>query len=762
MNARSRLLWWALGCCLALVPTQSNATRIEGPESPGFPKLRLKRLNRGASAVDALGGQLPNVARAYGVSARDLHLRLTADPSIALDTEGRLLYTCEGPQAATTAPVIQSEALAAPLEDTFLLHSRPGASKVIYLDFDGHTTTGTSWNAGFTGGANIVTPQFNSDADPTSISDAERTAIQEIWRRVAEDYAPFDVDVTTQDPGSEALRRFGTGDINWGVRVCIGGSSYDWYGAGAGGVAYVGSFSWNSDTPAFVFTSQLGNGNIKYVAEAASHEAGHTLGLYHDGTLATATTTAQGYYAGHGSGETAWAPIMGVGYYRNLTQWSKGEYANADNKEDDLTIISSYVPYRPDDHGDTAATATYQPAGTTFVAAGIIGRNTDVDVFAFATAAGTINLSVIPEEVGPNLDILVELRNAAGTLLASANPGTGLAASLSPTLAAGTYFVHVRGTGAGDPLSTGYSSYGSLGSYVLTGNVLDPSGALAPVAVLSANPTAGTAPLPVTFSGTGSFDQDGSITSYAWSFGDGTTATGAQVTKTYSVAGTYTATLTVTDDSGRTGTASQSITVSAPNLPPIAVITTSATTGAAPMAITFGSSGSSDPDGTISSYAWTFGDGTTGSGAQVNKTYSTAGTYTVTLRVTDNRGATATASTTIVVTANPATTLRVQSITLTKATTSRGKTITAVVKVTNLNGAAVSSVTVNGRWSGLISGNTSARTGSAGTVSFTSSRFNTSGTVTFTVTGLSRNGYTYDPSQNNQSSASISAAPVAP
>lgn len=453
---------------------------------------------------------------------------------------------------------------------------------------------------------------------------------------------------------------------------------------------------------------------------------------------------------------------MGVSYYRAVTQWSKGEYANANNKEDDLAILNSYIPYRPDDHGDTAATATYQIAGPTFVSAGNLTRSTDVDVIAFTTGAGPVAISIVPDNLSPNVDLLVELRNAAGTLITTANPTATLSATIASTLTAGTYFLHIRGTGFGDPLTTGYSSYGSIGSFVVTGQVVDPSGALAPVAVISAAPTSGNAPLPVTFNGSGSFDQDGTVTSYAWNFGDGTSATGAVVSKTYSTAGTYTAVLTVTDDTGRTGTASTVITVTAPNVLPIAVITTTATTGAAPLAITFGSTGSVDPDGTIASYAWNFGDGTTGTGAQVTKTFSAPGTYTVTLTVTDNRGGKGTATTTIVATSNPATTLRVQSIVLSRTTTSRGKTVSAVVRVTNLNGAAVSNVTVNGRWTGLVSGTTSGRTGSAGTITFTTSRFTTTGTVTFSVTGLSRSGYTYAPDQNLQTTASISAAPTVP
>jgi serralysin len=114
--------------------------------------------------------------------------------------------------------------------------------------------------------------------------------------------------------GNEGLAYSGAGDNSWGVRVAIGGSSQDWYSkSGAGGVAYLNSFNNTSLQPTFVFSKNLGNGFPKYVWEAVSHEVGHTLGLNHDGS------TTVGYYEGHGD----WAPIMGVGYYRPISQWSK-------------------------------------------------------------------------------------------------------------------------------------------------------------------------------------------------------------------------------------------------------------------------------------------------------------------------------------------------------------------------------------------------------------------------------------------------------
>lgn len=73
--------------------------------------------------------------------------------------------------------------------------SRPGASRVIYLDFDGHVTSGTPWNNGRD--ANLTTPAFDVDGDPTTFNDDERRRVIAIWRAVAEDYSGFMVDVTT-------------------------------------------------------------------------------------------------------------------------------------------------------------------------------------------------------------------------------------------------------------------------------------------------------------------------------------------------------------------------------------------------------------------------------------------------------------------------------------------------------------------------------------------------------------------------------------
>lgn len=170
-------------------------------------------------------------------------------------------------------------------------------------------------------------------------------------------------------------------------------------------------------------------------------------------------------------------------------------------------------------------------------------------------------------------------------------------------------------------------------------------------------PYSGTVGSPIAITSVGSSDSDGSIASYAWAFGDGTTGTGASTSKTYSSAGTYTVTLTITDDDGATATDQATVTVTAGggggNTPPVAQANGpyAATVG---VATTLSSVGSSDANGPITSYSWNLGNGQTATGASPSVTYPNAGTFTITLTVTDNGGLTSTDQATIAVT-TPAT-----------------------------------------------------------------------------------------------------------
>jgi autotransporter-associated beta strand protein len=175
-----------------------------------------------------------------------------------------------------------------------------------------------------------------------------------------------------------------------------------------------------------------------------------------------------------------------------------------------------------------------------------------------------------------------------------------------------------------------------------------------PTAAFSASPTNGLADLAVNFDGCASSDPDGALWQFEWSFGDGTAAVGTnRLSHTYSVAGTYTATLTVTDGDGFTGSTSRVITVRAPisgGAAPVAQFTASPSTSAVPSRVTFDGRASTDPDGAITAYYWNFGDDTFGSGATAAHTYTRAGRFHASLSVVDNSGLRDTRTATVVVT----------------------------------------------------------------------------------------------------------------
>ena len=367
--------------------------------------------------------------------------------------------------------------------DAFNLSSSPESTKTIYLDFDGHTTTDPWWtrfandpNDTRVAGDPLTTPAYSRDADDTRFSDRDLDGIIEVWQRVAEDFAPFDVNVTTLEPDVEDLINRGGDDDRWGMRVVIGGDGA--FYAPAGGVAYLRSFNAGLDRPSYVFSRNTGNGFPKYTADATTHEAGHTVGLGHDGE-----TGGDGeYYRGHGSGETGWGPIMGPGYYRQLIQFSKGEYRNATNTQDDLQVITTQngFGYVEDDHAATDAEASLLAAedasGPRAVdVSGVISETDDQDWFTFEIVEGEVDLTFTPSGVGTNLDLGAEIFDEAGELVASINPADKVGGSFTGTLAAGVYTLRLDGvgkeaTGGGDD-EQGYSDYGSLGQYEVTGTI---------------------------------------------------------------------------------------------------------------------------------------------------------------------------------------------------------------------------------------------------------------------------------------------------
>ena len=516
------------------------------------------------SARESSAAQNEYAAKEANVEVESFKKAARSDKDMRLDRNGRPLYVCQAlpTQVGPDTTPYTSTALY-PLTQTFLLHSRPGAAKVIYLDFTGHVTTGTSWNTTFAAGADFTTPAFDTDGSPTTFSTSEQAMIQEVWKRVAEDYAPWDIDVTTEDPGMEAIRRSSSGDTRYGVRCVIGGSSTQWFGRSAGGAAYIGTFTricttttTPNDIPAFVFSLKLSN-HPKYISEAVSHEIGHTLGLYH-----SSQTNGNGYYAGH----AGWAPIMGLGYDRDTVQWTTGDYPLSNNNQDQMYLITQLIPRLPDEHTGTAAKAAVI-IGNTLKVGGVIHDRSDVDWFKISAGQGVLTINGVASSPSANLKLSLSLVDESGKVLAVGTP-SGMNSNLSVPVVGGNYFIVADGVGTGDAL-TAYTDYASLGRFSLSGSwPLATIPNVPPVALTTGTkPASGIVPLTVDYVGSNSYDPDGVIVSYLWNFADGSSSILRNVSHKISAVGQHNASLTVTDNSGAQSVSMISITASEPAPP---------------------------------------------------------------------------------------------------------------------------------------------------------------------------------------------------
>jgi hypothetical protein len=481
-----------------------------------------------SQAAAAWGGQ-PNAAGAGALAAALLRKPAGLSEPATQGVANSVAMVCIEllPESALGLATTDTLVSSTPLLDlnlTFLLHSNPDASKVIYLDFNGHTTSGTMWNDS-TMGSSFYSPAYDVDGNPSLFSDAELIRIQQIWQRVAADFAAFNVDVTTMEPAQGWLYKSGSSDLNYGVRVVI--TSYGPSSSYAGGIASVDSFASSSDTPAFVY-----NTSITGSCEAISHEVGHTLGLSHDGSSTTS------YFSGQGTGETGWAPIMGASYNSNVSTWDDGTFTGSNNTgstanygkgADDLAVIvgSNGFSFQPDLVGNDLLTASpLSITGGSVGQFGTIETRLDTDCYSFCmVATGNLNLTFDPywyralvdgdgvwggsnlaylaktsdirsttpyADNSANLDLAVQLCDSRGSVLYTSNdPGLATAISLQG-LAAGTYYLKLDGVGFGDPTAstpTGYTDYASIGNYMISGTITSAADSTAnPVITLAVTP----------------------------------------------------------------------------------------------------------------------------------------------------------------------------------------------------------------------------------------------------------------------------------
>jgi PKD repeat protein len=266
---------------------------------------------------------------------------------------------------------------------------------------------------------------------------------------------------------------------------------------------------------------------------------------------------------------------------------------------------------------------------------------------------------------------------SAAFSVATANPAAGTAVAFDGTGSTGTGLSYSWNFGDGSSPGTGSQpshAYAAAGPYTVTLTVTDQDGHTATVShtvTVHGGPTASiivdttTAPAgsPIAFDASRSTESNGTIASYAWDFGDGSTGSGATTSHPYPKAGTYTVTLTVTDAAGATATATQAVKITGVPIAEMALVKHHPIAG-----VSFGFRGtpSADSGSTLVSYAWTFGDGGTATGAKPSHTYRKTGAFTITLTITDASGSTATTSQRVVV--------KAAAITVAGASIGRGRT----------------------------------------------------------------------------------------
>ena len=401
--------------------------------------------------------------------------------------------------------------------------SRPNAPVTIFLNFDGAYFERQQWNLL----SNIERLWF----EPASMATPEFRYL--VWARVAEDYAPFNVNVTTTRPSDDDLFKTSVSDDRYGAQAVITDTYTDTFprAKGTGGLAYLGGAGSRMLTGALVFTKGATYGGMsrataaKNVAEVVSHEIGHNFGVMHDGFK------EDEYYRGRGG---VWAPIMRSAYPQPITQWSNGEYAHATNHEDDLALITDntairrglmafeladgtpvlggvcrdnpqdpwppksgqklYLPsssircdhtgeqvfpvwhyldradFITDDVGNEVSSARLLgDAAEQKVQKGVIITRDDVDVYEFETSGGTLSALAHVAAIGPNLHSKLTLLNGCGQVLAEGYSAE-LSSDLTVALRAGTYFLAVDGIGYGDPTQVTREAANAYSDYGSIGN----------------------------------------------------------------------------------------------------------------------------------------------------------------------------------------------------------------------------------------------------------------------------------------------------
>ena len=311
------------------------------------------------------------------------------------------------------------------LNEVPVLNSLPGATKAIYLDFNGDAAIHN-------------TPAFDLDGDVSTFTDGELASMTKIWQTVAEKFSPFNVNVTTVPTA--------------GATKCLIGGNGEWLG--------IPEFGWTSGGMGYVFSGVKGQDAPVSIGDYAAHVLGHALNLDHqmsfnaDGTLKTE----------YNPGTMAKVPIMGA-VLGPRSQWWYGPSRSANSYQDDVALLAAKFGLRPDE-ANKAISGTVNESG-------VIGTLADQDSFVFSTAGGAVSFKVDSLfATGGMLNPALKLLDGNGNTLAAADGAGELVAyklgeTISLNLGAGNYTLVVYSHG----------EYGDIGQYTLTGTI---GGALQP------------------------------------------------------------------------------------------------------------------------------------------------------------------------------------------------------------------------------------------------------------------------------------------
>jgi hypothetical protein len=334
--------------------------------------------------------------------------------------------------ASASAPASASATPAAPLATESaagsglpLLHSLPGATVSLFLDFDGY---------------DAFLP-YDSDGDPTSFSPSEQAEVREAWRHVASYFSMFNLDVTTERPAA-------------------GWYSYSLVSNSVGSASTIGTFP--SSSP--VSTNPSNDARLRQ--SAIAHEAGHAFGLSHQSDYDRLGNKINEYSSGP---DRLHGPIMGVDFAGDVHKWLIGHPSTSPVElQDDVSAMAARIALfgggdgvRPDDVPGTfeQAAPLAGAAPGAWTASGIVERPDDIDAYSFAAPGGGGPLRIDLVLPAPSmLDGKLEIYRADGTLIAAADGPANDQHLLFPTLPAGTYYALVRSHG----------DYADLGPYDLT------------------------------------------------------------------------------------------------------------------------------------------------------------------------------------------------------------------------------------------------------------------------------------------------------